>query len=101
MSTEKKWKHNKDAFAKSRFCSIREHVGRTQDVSRFSGTKTRYNALKQLAFLNAEHLKRFSPKTLNLVHKTLFASLSIKKAYKLLHTVSKGNFTAKRENNAR
>jgi len=53
-----------DAFAKSRFCSIREHFGRTKDVSRFSGTKTRYNALKQLAFLNAEHLKRFSPEML-------------------------------------
>jgi len=42
----------------------------------FGGTKTRYKALKQLAFLNAEHLKRFSPKMLNLVHKTLFTSLS-------------------------
>jgi len=38
--------------------------------------KTRYKALKQLAFLNAEHLKRFSPEMLNLVRKTLFASLS-------------------------
>jgi len=34
-----------------------------------------FNDLRQLAFLNAEHLKRFSPKMIDLVHKTLFASL--------------------------
>jgi Fe-S-cluster containining protein len=35
------------------------------------------NPLKQLAFLNAEHLKGFLPKRLNVVHKTLFTSLSM------------------------
>jgi len=50
-------------------------LGALKTFPAFGGTKTRYNALRQLAFLNAEHLKRFSPKMLNLVHKTLFASL--------------------------
>jgi len=37
---------------------------------------TRANALKQLAFFNAEYLKCLSPKMFNIVRKTLFTSLS-------------------------
>jgi len=35
-----------------------------------------------LAFFNAEHLKRFFPKMLNVIRKTLFAGLSIFKSLK-------------------
>jgi hypothetical protein len=37
---------------------------------------TRANALKQLPFFNAEHLKCLSPKMLNVIRKTLFTNLS-------------------------
>jgi len=40
-------------------------------------TKTLANDLKQLAFLGAEHFKRFSPKKLKIVHKGLFTISSI------------------------
>jgi hypothetical protein len=36
----------------------------------------RANALKQLAFLGAEHIERFSPKMFNVIRKRLFTKPS-------------------------
>jgi hypothetical protein len=50
---------------------------------------TRANALKQLAFFDAEHLKCFSPKMLNVGHKKLFTRPSRFISKKRLNDCSK------------